>query len=80
MFGEAGSLFLSVFINPFPTENTQSITNGLDPLVGPVAPGQQMPERMRPSRQEPGDSDAGEVSSSGFTPLFSLFSVIDWVL
>lgn len=63
MCGEAGRLVLPVFTKPLPTEDTPSISNGLDPPVGAAAPGQQMFEKMRPSRQDPADGDAGEASA-----------------
>lgn len=63
-------LFLS--ITPLSAENTQSISNGLDRPGGPAATGQQMPEKMRPSRQDPGDGDAGEAFSFDFIPLLCL--------
>lgn len=59
-------------ITPLPAENTPTISNGLDPPGGPAAPGQQMPEKTRPSRQDPGDGDAGEPFSLDFLPLLHL--------
>lgn len=78
MYRKAGSPFLPVFINPLPTENTKSITNGVTIPGGPAAPGQQMSEKMRPGRQDPGDNDAGEELSlhSSFLSVF----VIDCIL
>uniref|UniRef100_H3CF70 Golgi brefeldin A resistant guanine nucleotide exchange factor 1 n=1 Tax=Tetraodon nigroviridis TaxID=99883 RepID=H3CF70_TETNG len=54
-------------------ENSQSLTNGLDPPGGPAGPGQPMPEQMRPSRQEPGDGDAAEKRAPQKPQRFSTF-------
>lgn len=65
-------LFLPFFIKPLPPDNIQRITNGLDAPGGPAAPGQQMPEKMRPGRQDPGDGEAGEAWISAYIPGFTL--------
>lgn len=64
--------FLPFFIKPLPPDNIQRITNGLDAPGGPAAPGQQIPEKMRPGRQDPGDGEAGEAWSSAYVPGFTL--------
>lgn len=53
-------------------EPKQSITNGLPHVDSPPTPGQQMAEKMRPSRQDHGDGDAGQGLTLAST------CVLDW--
>lgn len=57
---------------PLSPEPNQSITNGLPPVDSPPTPGQQVADKMRPSRQDLGDGDAGQG-----LPLASS-CVVDW--
>ncbi|XP_056879272.1 Golgi-specific brefeldin A-resistance guanine nucleotide exchange factor 1 isoform X3 [Takifugu flavidus] len=55
------------------SEPNQSITNGLPHVDSPPTPGQQMAEKMRPSRQDHGDGDAAEKRAPPKPQRFSSF-------
>lgn len=58
--GSMGNPGYLLCVSPLSLEPNQIITNGLPQVDNPPTPGQQMADKMRPSRQDHGDRDAGQ--------------------